>query len=419
MINQGGRVVLQGLYFVLLARGLGVSGFGAFSGVVALIAVLAPFASLGVMNLLIRNATRDPARTALYYSTAVLVTTVSGLVMTLGLCGLATWLAPPTVGIVVVACLSVADLLGARLVDLAAAVYAPRERMLRTALFPLLLYGLRLLGLVVLVAMPGPLTLGKVAWMHVGTSVAVSVILTFATALDLGPARPEIKRYVADWREGLLFSISLSAQTVYNDIDKAMLARIGTLEATAVYTAAYRVIDMAFTPIKAVLSASYSRFFRHGAGGVDQTLRFTRRIAVPSVAYSSAASVLLFASADIVPHVLGAAYAPSVGALRGLALLPLLKALHYLAADTLTGAGYQGVRSFWQVIVALANVALNLVLIPAFSYRGAVVASLLSDGSLAVVLWLVLRGRWLRERRSSERGGTPGSPASELAAETI
>jgi O-antigen/teichoic acid export membrane protein len=403
MINQAGRVVLQGLFFVLVARGLGVRQFGAFSGTVALIAVVAPFASLGALNLLIKNVTLEPARTAVQYSTAVLFTTVSGLALTSVLCGLANWLAPRSAGLVVVGCLAVADLLGARLVDLAGAVYAAHERMLRTTLFLLMLTCLRLLGLVVLVALPAPLTLSRVAWMQVGTSVAVAVALTVITTLDVGAARPAVKQYAADWREGLLFSVGLSAQTVYNDVDKAMLARVGTLEATAIYTAAYRIVDMAFTPVKAVLSASYSRFFRHGAEGLERTLRFTRRIAAPSVAYSLTVSVVLFAAADIVPQVLGTAYASSVGALRGLALLPLLKALHYLAADTLTGAGHQGVRTGWQVTVAVANVALNLILIPAFSYRGAVAASLISDGVLALVLWLALRRSLLRERRINAR----------------
>jgi O-antigen/teichoic acid export membrane protein len=44
-------------------------------------------------------------------------------------------------------------------------------------------------------------------------------------------------------------------------------------------------------------------------------------------------------------------------------------------------------RSAVQVGIAVANVALNLALIPSMGYWGAVVASLLSDGLLAIMMW--------------------------------
>ena len=95
----------------------------------------------------------------------------------------------------------------------------------------------------------------------------------------------------------------------------------------------------------------------------------------------------MFLGAGMIPRILGQEYMESAAALRGLALLPALKAFHYLAADTLTGAGYQRSRSRIQLGVAALNVGLCLWLIPAYSWRGAVAASLACDGSLALVLW--------------------------------
>ena len=76
--------------------------------------------------------------------------------------------------------------------------------------------------------------------------------------------------------------------------------------------------------------------------------------------------------------------------------MPLLKTCHYFAADALTGAGHQALRTLVQVGVAGFNVLLNLWLIPAYSWRGAAWSSLASDGLLAAALWscaLVLRAR--------------------------
>jgi O-antigen/teichoic acid export membrane protein len=91
-------------------------------------------------------------------------------------------------------------------------------------------------------------------------------------------------------------------------------------------------------------------------------------------------------AAPIIPHILGSEYGRSVEALRWLALLPLLKSIHHLTADALTGAGYQGLRTSIQISVAVMNVGINLWLIPAYGWRGAAWSSLASDGLLAVIM---------------------------------
>jgi O-antigen/teichoic acid export membrane protein len=56
-----------------------------------------------------------------------------------------------------------------------------------------------------------------------------------------------------------------------------------------------------------------------------------------------------------------------------------------------------------QIAIAVGNVLLNLALIPTYGYRGAIVASLLSDGLLAVLLWGVVLIK-LRLNASATRG---------------
>ena len=84
-------------------------------------------------------------------------------------------------------------------------------------------------------------------------------------------------------------------------------------------------------------------------------------------------------------------------------MLPLLRWSHYLAADSLTGAGHQGRRTACQVGVAVINVGLNLWLIPAYSWTGAVIATLVCDGLLVVGLWAVVLAVLRTERASSDR----------------
>lgn len=392
MLNQGGRVLLQGVYFVVVARVLGVDGFGAFSGTIALVALLAPFGSLGAVNLMIKHVAMDSRAAPSWFATALAVTSLASITL-ITLLGLAAPLvAPNSVSVETVLLVASADLLGARLIEVAGGVYQAQEKMFRTAMFPLLLHGARLLLGLAAIALPGEVTLNGWAVSYLAASVIVTGFLLFKTGQDIGAQRPRFREYWTEWRQGVLFSLSLSSQSVYNDIDKAMLARLSTLEATGVYSAAYRVIDMAFTPMRALLAASYAKFFVHGRYGIAGVLPFTRKLAVPGLAYCLFASVALLVSADLVPFILGSSFEGSVSALRALAVLPLLKGCHYLAADSLTGAGHQGARSAVQVGIAALNLALCFALIPRFDYWGAVIASLVCDGALAIFMWgLVLK----------------------------
>lgn len=390
MLNQGGRVLLQGVYFVIVARVLGVAGFGAFSGTIALVALLAPFGSLGAVNLMIKHVAMDGRAAPTWYTTALAVTSLASITL-IALLGLAApWVAPSSVSVETLLLIASADLLGARLIEVAGGVYQAQEKMFRTAMFPLLLHGARLLLGLAAIALPGEVTLNGWAVSYLAASVIVAGFLLLRTGRDIGAQKPRFREYCIEWRQGVLFSVSLSSQSVYNDIDKAMLARLSTLEATGVYSAAYRVIDMAFTPMRALLAASYAKFFVRGRYGIAGVLPFTRKLATPGLAYCLFASVVLLAAADLVPFILGSSFEGSVSALRALAVLPLLKGCHYLAADSLTGAGYQGARSAVQVGIAALNVALCFALIPHFDYWGAVIASLVCDGALAIFMWVLV-----------------------------
>jgi len=408
-LGQGVRVVVQAVYFVLIARALGPQGYGAFVCVTALASVLAPFASLGTGNLLIKQVSRDPSCFAAQWGRALAVTAVSGAALTLAAVSLSYLLLPQAVPFWLVLAVCLADLICYRLVDVAAQAFQGVNRLSETSQMMLMPNVVRLALLGVLLGLDRHPSV--VAWGGVyllGTAVSALAAVLFVNARIAGPAfdRSGMGRELA---EGIYFSVSLSSQSVYNDIDKTLLSRLAGLGATGIYGAAYRIIDVSFVPIRSVLYASYRRYFQTGAKGIEGALTFTLKLLPYMACYGLLASAALFFCAPVVPLILGAQYAEVVPALRWLALLPLLKVLHYFAGDTLTGAGYQRARTLCQVAVALINVALLLWLIPLYSWRGAALASLAADLSLALATWyLVLR------RVKSERGCRVGlAPAAQ------
>ncbi len=378
------------MYFILIARALGAREYGEYVGVLALVAVAAPFATLGSGNLLIKHVAREPHGFARHWGKALGTTLLTGTIL-LGLVTLVArlWL-PASVPLRFVLVIGAADLLFVRLIDISAQAYQAYQRMSRTALLQLLLSPVRLVAAVALIAMsPAPTAL---EWgvLYLLSAVFGGVVAVALVNRELGKPEFHLRPLGSEIGEGAFFSVSLSAQTFTNDVDKAMLARLATLEATGIYAAAYRLVDVAFLPVGSLLMATYAQFFQHGTQGVSATARFARRLVGLGAAYGLLAAAALYLLAPVLPMILGDGYRDAIVAIRWLAILPFLKAIHYFGADALTGAGHQGYRTVVQVGIATVNVLLNFWLIPLYSWHGAAIATLASDGLMGIAIWSIV-----------------------------
>jgi O-antigen/teichoic acid export membrane protein len=297
---------------------------------------------------------------------------------------------PKTVPLLLIFLVALTDLIFARILDTAGQAFQAVLWLSKTAQLNILLQVTKVMAALALaIFLPNARAL-EWAFLYL-ISTAVSAMLgVLLVHRSLGTPKLAIARIKPELAEGFYFSVSLSAQTVYNDIDKTMLARLSSLEATGIYAAAYRLIDVSFAPVRSLLYAAYAKFFQQGASGITGSLSLAKRLAPISGLYGVIAGMGLFLLAPVVPYILGNEYANTVEILRWLAPLPFLKAMHYFAADTLTGAGFQGTRSGMQVVVAVFNVLINLWLIPLYSWRGAAWSSLASDAFLMISLWGVV-----------------------------
>jgi O-antigen/teichoic acid export membrane protein len=399
------RLLIQAVYFIIIARCLGPGQYGGFIAATALTAVMSPFVGWGYGSLLIKNVSRDRRLFPEYWGNGLMMTLASGSILTFLAMGVCRLVLPRSIPMMVIVLISLSDLIFMKLLDMGAWAFQSVERLSGNAKLNVLSSLTRLIGiggLALAVSHPGVM-----AWSAVylaGSILAALIALAWVT-FSLGKPKLALHRIRGEGAEGFYFSVSLSAQTIYNDIDKTMVARLATLEAAGVYAAAYRLIDVAFIPVRALLNAAYPGFFRNGKDGLEATCRYGRRLLGRIVPYSLFASVALLLGAPLVPHILGHQYADVTEALRWLALLPVLKTLHYFIADAITGAGHQGTRTLIQVGVAVFNVLVNLWIIPAYGWRGAAWSSIASDGLLALSLWSVVSLLHRRERSAC------GSPA--------
>lgn len=409
-LGYGLKIVVQAGYFILIARALGPEQYGAFVGVVALVALVGPYVGMGAGNLLVKNVARDRAVFSEYWGNALFLIATSSLLLLAVILGAARLLLPHSIPWSLILLVCIADLIAMRSGEIAGQCFQAIEEMQHTATLTLLPAILRLIGAAIVFIHWHRASAVVWAWFYLGATVISSAVALLLTHAKLGKPRLALRRIPPELAEGFYFGTSLCAQTVYNDIDKTMLARLSTLDATGIYGAAYRLIDVSFTPVRSVLNAAYANFFRHGEKGISSTFAFARKLLPKMMGYSLLIFFALFFAAPIVPYVLGAEYARTTEALRWLALLPFFKSMHYFLADSLTGAGYQGLRTAGQIGVAIFNILLNFWLIPAYSWRGAAWSSLASDGALVLTMYVMVMVIMGREAR-----GRPRAASSEAA----
>ena len=387
-IGQGLRLLTQAAYFVLIARSLGPTSYGAFAAVVALVAVLGPFSGMGSQNLFIKDVRSGKREAVVCWGNGLLTTLVVGSLLTV-LVVILNYLfhLKTSPFIVIVVCIS--DLIFMKITELAAFGFAASNRMKDMSIQTVVVSLLRLIAIGILVLTLRHVSLSEWVWAYLASSILGTAYAVYRATTLWGRPKLHLASMRDNLSEGLFFSISTSATSIYNDVDKIMLARLSDFVSTGIYSAAYRLIDVSMTPVRSLVSAAYPVFFKKGVGGIRATYPFARFLILKASMYGLAISLGLWICAPILPLLLGKQYSLAVPALRLLAPIPLLRCVHVFFADCLSGAGFQRTRTAIQVAVGLVNVLANLYILPRYSWRGAAWTSVACDGLLVIALWAV------------------------------
>ena len=225
------------------------------------------------------------------------------------------------------------------------------------------------------------------AWLYCISSVVTAIYSLGLVCSSLGMPIFRPVMAIKNLKEGVMFSLSYSAEKVNGDIDKTMLSSAATFEATGLYAAGSRFLTAVYTPLQVLFNNAYMRYFQHGENGIRGSFSVGKRLLPVVSAYGCLATLGFIWLAPLLPRLLGDAYADTVIVLRWLSPYVLILGIQTIAADSLTGAGFQSWRSGVNVATAIFNIGLNLWLIPVYSWKGAVWATLISDGTKLLMLW--------------------------------
>ena len=394
--GSGGRLVLQILLFVAVARMLGATDYGAFVSVTVLVAIISTFSGLACEIVVVKAVSRDPTRLPEYFGSGLLMLALTTPPLVAASILAVAFISGAHMAWPLVALIGIGDLFFLRVNVLCAACYQALDQVNKSAIVNIGFSAGRLAA-AALAALTVP-HLDIVNWAYFYTGgAALAAVLSFCWVVrDQGWP----KWFLAAKEIPFGFQASMQSTLFFmlRDIDKPLLSRLASLHSAGIYAAAFRVADASIIPIRALMYAACARFFRHGKRGVLGSSDFALRLLPFGLAYGVVAACGIGLFSLVIPWLLGSQYAPSAPIVRVFGVLPLFHAAYNIAADSLTACGRQSSRSAVQSIATVTMVFLCFVLIPRYGAMGAAVANVASHATMAIGMWMAV---FLHRRRES------------------
>jgi O-antigen/teichoic acid export membrane protein len=390
VVLAGSKVTTWGLAFIMtiiMPRYLGATGYGRLYLAISLTGIMQILVEFGLNSLVAREATRRPEEARRYLRNAGALK--AGLwVVALAIVGVVVQIAEyPAETQIAVAVLAVSVLVASQS-SLIVAVLQANDRIrwiaVTTVVEKVVYVGL---GVTVLVLGYGVLAVAIV--MLVGSIGALLLDLWWLRSLsrqvDLRSG-VESPGWRGLFRQALPFFAVLFFGAIYFRLDVVILSLLKTDSVVGFYGAAYRLFQTTYVLPDAFLFALFPLFCRlsptPGDGlsmAAQKGLDLLLALGIPI------AAGILVLSDEIVTTLYGGEYAESIPLLRVLAIAIVLMYANGVFVQLLIATERQGRLAVTAGVAAVANVAINLALIPYLGALGAAIATVATEALVIVM----------------------------------
>jgi O-antigen/teichoic acid export membrane protein len=392
-------------WFILLARWLGVTEFGGLMVTTAVTALAAALGSLGAGDAVLRHVARDRASYPGMLGHALIVLSVTGIVLSIVAAFFMSMLLGAEVagriGFLRVLLFAVASIWLANLIGLAQYVFLGLGDFKRANLIELGYAAGRLLTAVVACAGFGVSTLG--AW-AVWFFAAHVLMLAACVALLWPLGRPIRHVDRAELVLGFHYCTPRALDALRTNADRIVLGIVVAASVLANYAIAARIAQVSQIVFNALNRIVYPRFARRKSEGFRGILRTALAYQTGVAGLALLTALGLYVIAPVLPVLVGAPYESAIGYIRLLCWLLVPLAMQTVPYDLLGAFDRHGIRATLYNSVSLAGAALTALAVYTAGITGAFVALYLIETALAVGLWAVLLHLARAEPATSEAG---------------
>lgn len=383
------RAVVQAGYLLLMSRWLGVTGYGVFSGSVALALLAAPLASWGMPLLLAKLVARNPSSAGGIWATALIQIAVIGSLLS-ALMLVVSMMSHQAIGVWSMLLLGASELILLPIAQAATGQCFALERGFASLAAVCLVPTFRLMtALTALLSgcegMPTVAAFTHFAGSMLGCAASVWLVGTVA-GWPAWRKRIPLRESV---REGASYAVGGLVGTSYLEIDKVLMLQLLGGAIVGPYTVAFRVISLFGMPVSALISATLPRLMAsHRTSGQAKTFRL---VLTSALFYGCAASLAILVIAPIIPMVFGAGFSESVRYSLLFAPWPILFAVHQAYAARVTACDRQRARVFIEGTVMILMIGSNVILLPRLGPDASILVLLTAEMTMALGCWLIAR----------------------------
>ena len=127
-----------------------------------------------------------------------------------------------------------------------------------------------------------------------------------------------------DTKLALTFAIPMVGSNIQLDGDKTVLTAYGMEAVAGVYGAAFRVVNMAFTPIRALQAAAHNRLLPKAESEAGLQIKRAKTFAIINLSAALPICVVLYFGVELFEPLLGEDFETSAGIARWLLILSLI-----------------------------------------------------------------------------------------------
>ena len=371
---------------VWIARYLGPEQFGLLSFATAFVGLFSAIAVLGLHSIVVRDIVRNPEGARETLGTAAILQLVGGLVSYLLILAVIAYLRPDDP-----LARSIIAILGSMMLLKASeiVVYWFESQVLSkyTVWVQNSVFLVFAAVKVVLILQEAPLT--AFVWAMLGEAVVVAVILLFVLG-KRGPAlssfRASAGRAKALLKDSWPLLLSGIAIVIYMKIDQIMLGQMIGDEAVGIYAAATRISEVWYFIPMAIVASVFPAILEAKKRSEEQYYARLQRLYDLMVVMSVAVALpMTFLSTAIVTILFGEAY-QAAGAVLTIHIWASIFVFLGVASGKWFLAENRQILSLQRTVLgAVANVALNLWLIPIYGAVGAALATVISYAIAAFI----------------------------------
>nr|WP_319374585.1 flippase [uncultured Methanobacterium sp.] len=391
-----GQIVIYLLSFfftIITARYLGVQGYGVLSFAIAFTGLFAVLADFGLSTLMIREVAREKNLVSKYLGNIVIIKTILVLMTCVLIVLIINLMGYPKETIEIVSLFALCVGVNA-FTTIFYAVFQAFEKMEYQSFGQIINSVLILSGSLLLIHFGYGIL--EYALLYLIVSL---IVLVYSTILCI--KKFTIPRLEVDWdfwKRLLLDAWPMGGMAIfimiYFRIDVIMLSLMVGQEAVGFYSAAYQLSELTTVIPTMFITSMFplmSRFFENSKSSFMKTYaKSTKYLAFVAILMAFIVTVI---ANPIISLVFGENFSGSVFALQIIIWSAAIMYITMLQGNVIITANKQLFSFKITIMAAIFNIALNLILIPHYSYIGASLATLITE-AFGLMIGMFFLNKW-------------------------